>query len=161
MFDDSLDDLARVRTYTSSKIALQRLVHVKLLTNVANEFPFAGLVTDLFPTLERLVNDEEFVIRQHLAEQIRGLADVCAKKGGEEGYRILAEQLLFHLGKLVADNMAEVRPTREQRQLLLCSVLALIPWWQQRFCVNSNDIAKVYCVGSGWNGWLGWELALR
>jgi hypothetical protein len=39
MFDDSLDDLQRIATYSTSKIALQRLVHVKMLTNVAETFP--------------------------------------------------------------------------------------------------------------------------
>lgn len=39
MFDDTLNDLQRIATYSTSKIALQRLVHVKLLTSVAETFP--------------------------------------------------------------------------------------------------------------------------
>lgn len=64
MFDDTLNDLQRVTTYSSSRIALQRLVHVKMLTSVATEFPFPELVAQMFPLLERLASDEEFVIRQ-------------------------------------------------------------------------------------------------
>ncbi len=39
MFDDTLNDLQRIATYSTSKIALQRLVHVKMLTSVAEAFP--------------------------------------------------------------------------------------------------------------------------
>jgi serine/threonine-protein phosphatase 4 regulatory subunit 1 len=109
LFDDALDDLQRVKTYTASRIALQRLVHVKMLSNVAEEYDFDKLEELLFPVLDKLTNDEEFVIRQHLAEQIRGLAAVCATTTHPSGYRVLAEQLLYLLGKLAADNMAEVR----------------------------------------------------
>jgi serine/threonine-protein phosphatase 4 regulatory subunit 1 len=109
LFDDALDDLQRVKTYTASRIALQRLVHVKMLANVAEEFEFDKLEESLFPVLDKLTSDEEFVIRQHLAEQIRGLAAVCASTPHPNGYRVLVEQLLYLLGKLAADNMAEVR----------------------------------------------------
>ena len=64
MFDDTLNDLQRVVTYSSSRIALQRLVHVKMLTSVAQEFPFPDVLAHVFPLLERLASDEEFVIRQ-------------------------------------------------------------------------------------------------
>ena len=51
MFDDSLNDLQRIAQYCTSRIALQRLVHVKMLTNVAQEYPFqvpfwAGALSD-------------------------------------------------------------------------------------------------------------------
>jgi serine/threonine-protein phosphatase 4 regulatory subunit 1 len=152
MFDDSLNDLQRIAQYSTSRIALQRLVHVKMLTCVAQEYPFqvrcarslpsrhespssmtvfsksrppplcvrvlachvpAVLVQSVeevaFPLLEALVADAEVVIRQHVAEQIRGLATVCAETGTEKGYRLLVDQLLHHLNKLVSDDEAVVR----------------------------------------------------
>ncbi len=36
--DDSLDDLERVRRYAVSSIALQRMVHVKMMGEVAQQF---------------------------------------------------------------------------------------------------------------------------
>ena len=53
--------------------------------------------------------DAEFVIRQHVAEQIRGLATVCAETKTDRGYRLLVDQLLHHLNKLVSDEEAVVR----------------------------------------------------
>lgn len=63
----------------------------------------------MFPLLDALVHDGEVVIRQNVAEQIRGLAAVCAGLQSEKGYRILVEQLLSHLNKLVTDDEAVVR----------------------------------------------------
>ncbi len=62
-----------------------------------------------FPLLEALVGDEEVVIRQHVAEQMRGMARVCAGDKTEKGYRLLVDQLLHHLNRLVSDEEAVVR----------------------------------------------------
>ncbi len=40
LLDDTLDDLQRIGRYSTSTIALQRLVHLKMFTSVVQEFPF-------------------------------------------------------------------------------------------------------------------------
>jgi hypothetical protein len=89
-----------------------------------------------FPLLEALVGDVEVVIRQHVAEQIRGLAAVCAATKTDKGYRLLIEQLLHHLNKLVSDEEAVVRALslcpvrrREPSFFMATSRRCLAPVW--------------------------------
>lgn len=108
-FDDSLDDLHRIATYARSAIALQRLVHVRMMADVAAREGFAAAAQFILPLLDALLSDEEFLVRQHTAEQLRGLAEVAVKKGGAAGYEALLNTLLPAVARLLADAQPEVR----------------------------------------------------
>lgn len=107
--DDSLGDLERIQKYAYSNIALQRLVHVKMLSETARAIGFESTKNSLLPLLSTLVTDVEFVVRQHLAEQFSGLCKFFVEDGGESGYTLLVNSLLPLLSKLVGDSQAEVR----------------------------------------------------
>ncbi|CAB9500227.1 protein phosphatase 4 regulatory subunit 1 [Seminavis robusta] len=68
--DDDLPLLDRVVRYCRSSIALQRLVHVKMLAETAETVGSAPTLEALLPVFEHLVQDPESVIRQHVAAQI-------------------------------------------------------------------------------------------
>ena len=74
--DDSLSDLERVQKYVFSNIALQRLVHVKMIGGVANLVGFSEFMAHLLPLLDKIGKDEEFVVRQNVADQLVVLAEV-------------------------------------------------------------------------------------
>ena len=63
----------------------------------------------LFPLLEQLLKDHEYVVRQHLAQQVWGLAQLCVEAGSVAGYSAIVEQLLPVLAKLVSDPTPDVR----------------------------------------------------
>lgn len=63
----------------------------------------------LFPLLGQLLKDHEYVVRQHLAQQVWGLAQVCVEAGSVAGYSAIVEQLLPVLAKLVSDPTPDVR----------------------------------------------------
>jgi len=63
----------------------------------------------LLPLLDTLAADEEFMVRQTLATQLRGVAAVCVKDGGDEGYTAMLSRVLPVLSRLVSDAQAEVR----------------------------------------------------
>ncbi|DAZ98006.1 TPA: hypothetical protein N0F65_005164 [Lagenidium giganteum] len=67
--DDSLTDMERVAKYVCSNIALQRVIHVKMLEDTANSVGFETTCDQLIPLLEPLVCDVEYVVRQHVAFQ--------------------------------------------------------------------------------------------
>lgn len=48
-----------------------------MLGDVATTVGFELASTHLFPLLEALVRDEEFVVRQNVAQQLAILAQVC------------------------------------------------------------------------------------
>jgi serine/threonine-protein phosphatase 4 regulatory subunit 1 len=108
-FDDTLNDLERLERYGLSHIALQRLVHVRLLSGIAREFGFEAIRDRMFPIIDDLVKDEEFVLRQHLAEQFRGVASACKELGGDEGYALVIRKVLPSLARLISDVQPEVR----------------------------------------------------
>jgi len=68
--DDDLPLLDRIVRYCRSGIALQRLVHVKMLAETAETVGTKATLSTLIPILGSLVNDQESVIRQHLASQL-------------------------------------------------------------------------------------------
>lgn len=70
---------------------------------------FPRTQAEILPLLPKLVTDDEFVVRQHLAEQLRYVADVCGAEGSLEGYAAIIEGLLPLLQKLVSDQQPEVR----------------------------------------------------
>lgn len=74
--DDQLTDLQRIVRYTKSNIALQRLVHVRLLADVAEAVGFEDTHTYIIPLLESLSLDSESAIRQGLLEQVALLVKV-------------------------------------------------------------------------------------
>lgn len=78
--DDDLPIIDRVSRYCRSEIALQRLVHVKMLAE-CSELVGGGVTQDvLIPAVQPLVQDPESVIRQHLAAQLLPLCLVCMLK---------------------------------------------------------------------------------
>ncbi|KAA0160995.1 hypothetical protein FNF31_04069 [Cafeteria roenbergensis] len=107
--DDTLNDLERVEVYGDSHIALQRLVHVRLLAEVAETYGFEATRDRLLPLVDKRVSDEEFVVRQNLAEQLRGVARMLHEHGGDEGYSLIVERVLRSLARLVVDIQPEVR----------------------------------------------------
>lgn len=127
--DDDLPIIDRMVRYIHSAVALQRLVHVKMLAEAA---ALSGMVTTrdvLVPALEPLVIDPESVIRQHLAAQLVPIAIVTMmsslqgrtvaqwmdapseweRKYDTKGYRVVTETILEHLNTLIADTDLDVR----------------------------------------------------
>eukprot|EP00953_Heterococcus_sp_UTEX-ZZ885_P031738 16618-Heterococcus_DN1.PRE.1 len=153
--DDNMSQLDRVVKYSTSTIALQRLVHVKMLgetaaslgydeTDVLMQFcivttPIVSslihiTVRCIVPLFEALSLDEEYVVRQHLGEQMEPIARTCynttaATSSGSStsstatatqqhaqggGYRLIIETILPILSRLLGDSKAEVRATAGQ-----------------------------------------------
>ncbi len=83
------------------------------------------MVATIIPLIQSLSKDVEPVVKQHLVEQLKGLAKVwclmrgsysfnhCAQlsfeEGGEVGYRVVLEQILPVVGALLEDEKQEVR----------------------------------------------------
>ncbi|KAL7559959.1 hypothetical protein ACA910_008280 [Epithemia clementina (nom. ined.)] len=75
--DDDLPILERIVRYTQSQIALQRLVHVKMLGETAELAGILDTQEVIVPLLNGLMTDAESVIRQHLAAQLLTVSIVC------------------------------------------------------------------------------------
>lgn len=75
--DDDLAILERVIKYTQSSIALQRLVHVKMLSETAIMIGNLPTMQVLVPSIQPLLQDAESVIRQHVAAQLLPVSLVC------------------------------------------------------------------------------------
>ncbi|KAL7546764.1 hypothetical protein ACHAWF_010099, partial [Thalassiosira exigua] len=69
--DDDLPLLPRIRRYVRSGIALQRLVHVRMLGEASIESGRRSTATELVPLLPPLVRDGESIIRQRLCGELR------------------------------------------------------------------------------------------
>ena len=69
--DDDLPLLPRMQRYVQSSIALQRLVHVRMLGEVALEVGQQLTATELVPLLPPLVRDAESVIRQRACVELK------------------------------------------------------------------------------------------
>eukprot|EP01041_Mallomonas_annulata_P008877 gene8877-18379_t len=107
--DDNLPALDRLVRYSQSTIGLQRLVHVKMLADVASTVGFANTRDHIIPLLVPLSKDSEPAVRQHLCEQLIPLSKFCLAEGGHEGYRILLEKLIPTCAKELEYEKAEVR----------------------------------------------------
>lgn len=132
--DDSLSDLERVTKYVCSNIALQRVIHVKMLQETARSVGYAMVVKylkvlemgrltvgcnsrgrfqttceRLIPLLEPLVCDVEYVVRQHVAFQFPPLCRFLVDAGGDPGYSALLNKMIPLVTKLVSDDQHEVR----------------------------------------------------
>ncbi len=68
--DDTLPPLRRLLQYSQSPIALQRLVYVKQLSEVCISTSLHELQSSVLPVIRKLEEDEEYVVRQHLIEQV-------------------------------------------------------------------------------------------
>ncbi|GMF22068.1 unnamed protein product [Phytophthora lilii] len=107
--DDSLSDLQRVTKYVCSNIALQRVIHVKMLHETARGVGFRAACEQLLPLLEPLVCDVEYVVRQHVALQFPPLCQFLVEAEPDAGYRVLLDKLIPLVTKLVSDDQHEVR----------------------------------------------------
>jgi len=122
--DDDLSLLERVVRYVRSGIALQRLVHVKLIAETSKAVGTTSTINTLIPLLPPLMNDAESIIRQHLASQILPLCLTCMfgddpdfnpnKRGqkrvfNKRGYKIVTSIMLNHINALIIDHDIDVR----------------------------------------------------
>ncbi|RHY11173.1 hypothetical protein DYB28_000016 [Aphanomyces astaci] len=141
--DDTLTDLERVVRYVHSNIALQRVIHVRMLEETAvaagsvlpRQIPhvaaypalydsFEKTVEAIVPVLEPLVSDAEFVVRQHLAGQFPGLCKVhLVESGGDVGYKLVLDKMVPLLNRLVTDVQAEVRHIATDSVVLVAGVI--------------------------------------
>ena len=69
--DDDLPLLPRIQRYVQSSIALQRLVHVRMLGEVSLDIGRQSSATELVPLLSPLVRDGESIIRQRLCGELK------------------------------------------------------------------------------------------
>ena len=74
--DDNLSLIDRVARYVKSSIGLQRLVHTKMLSEVAIEVGLGRTKESLIPLLADLSVDPEPAVRQRLVEQLTPLSQV-------------------------------------------------------------------------------------
>ncbi|KAL3924299.1 MAG: hypothetical protein SGARI_006058, partial [Bacillariaceae sp.] len=129
--DDDLPLLDRIVKYCRSGIALQRLVHVKMLAETAETVGTKATLSTLVPILNSLVTDQESVIRQHLASQLLPLSIVSMVRNvgvgqklsvsdmledkslpkiyDSEGYKVVTGVIASHLQTLVMDPDVDVR----------------------------------------------------
>lgn len=108
-YDDTLDDVDRCVTYSASAIALQRLVHARLLADAARGAGFTRLVSSILPLLDPLSDDDEKIVRLATAEQLPGIALTLVQKGGDAGYQHVMDTVLPAVGRLLTDPDEEVR----------------------------------------------------
>lgn len=107
--DDRLSEKQRVLRYTKSSIGVQRLVHIKMLGDVAISVGYAEAVQIILPLLEPLSRDTEAVVKQHLGDQLKILAKFCIEQGGEDGYKTVRDKILPVAAGLLEDAKHEVR----------------------------------------------------
>lgn len=128
--DDDLPLLDRVVRYCRSGIALQRLVHVKMLAETSETVGMSLTLNSIVPLLTPLVSDPESIIRQHLASQLLPLSITCMVMGvgphgisveeilktpsvdrnlNDVGYEVVIDTLVSHLGTLIMDTDMDVR----------------------------------------------------
>ena len=100
-YDESLDDVGRCVTYSCSAIALQRLVHARLLADAASTASYAQIESSLLPLLEPLSNDDEYMVRAATAEQLPPLAQTLVRLGEEAGYQHVLDLVLPTAGRCV------------------------------------------------------------
>lgn len=126
--DDDLSLLDRVVRYVRSGIALQRLVHVKMIAETAKAVGTESTMNSLLPLLPPLVSDSESIIRQHLAMQLLPLCLTCmfgddpnfdpkARLSdhrtppiyNDGGYAIATVKLVSYMNTLLSDPDIDVR----------------------------------------------------
>ncbi|KAI9914924.1 hypothetical protein PsorP6_007749 [Peronosclerospora sorghi] len=123
--DDSLSDLERVTKYVCSNIALQRVIHVKMLHETARSVGFQATCDQLLPLLETLVCDVEYVVRQHVAQQFPPLCQFLVEAEPEVGYKVLLDKLIPLVTKLVSDDQHEVRTAASESLVDMAALVKL------------------------------------
>ncbi|KAJ0401247.1 hypothetical protein P43SY_010971 [Pythium insidiosum] len=123
--DDTLSDLDRVTKYICSNIALQRVIHVKMLADTARSVGLQATCDHLIPLLEPLVCDVEYVVRQHVALQFPPLAAflVQQESADDAGYRALLDRLVPLVSRLVSDKQHEVRSAANESLVALAALV--------------------------------------
>jgi len=129
--DDDLPLIDRIVRYCRSGIALQRLVHVKMLAETSETVGTKPTLSTLIPVLPALVSDQESVIRQHLASQLLPLSLVSMVRNvgrgqpykvsemledrtiekvyDAEGYKVVTTVVVGYLNNLIMDPDVDVR----------------------------------------------------
>jgi len=124
--DDELTLLDRVVRYVRSGIALQRLVHVKMIAETAKSVGPTSTMRALVPLFPPLVADQESIIRQHLATQMLPISLTCMLADNEyfnpeeipqshelvyneDGYKIVTSTIINHINTLITDTDMDVR----------------------------------------------------
>ena len=115
--DDDLPLLDRVVRYCRSSIALQRLVHVKMLAETAETVGCVPTFESLLPVIEHLVQDPESVIRQHVAAQILpvSLVAMLQNVGFQREYTV--QQMI--------DNPLLKKDYHEQGYMAVCTMVVV------------------------------------
>mmetsp|Transcript_4573 Transcript_4573/g.8816 ORF Transcript_4573/g.8816 Transcript_4573/m.8816 type:complete len:978 (+) Transcript_4573:228-3161(+) len=124
--DDDLSLLERVVRYVRSGIALQRLVHVKMIAETAKAVGTESTINAILPLLPPLVSDSESIIRQHLAMQLLPLCLTCmfgddpafdpkdkstveSRVYNDGGYAIATLKIVSYMNTLICDSDMDVR----------------------------------------------------
>lgn len=121
--DDSLSDLQRVTKYVCSNIALQRVIHVKMLHETAITVGFQATCNQLLPLLEPLVCDVEYVVRQHVALQFPLLCQFLVEAEFDVGYKLMLAKLIPLVSKLISDDQHEVRSAASESLVEMASMV--------------------------------------
>ena len=121
--DENLTEIQRIVHYVQCSIGLRRLVHVKMLGEVAISVGFDKTLATIIPLLPALSRDSEQVVKQHLAEQLTIIATFFFTKGGHEGYRAVIDNLLSVVAVLLEDDKLEVRQSASQTLVEIASYL--------------------------------------
>ena len=111
IIDDNLSELERVVHYVNSTIGLQRLVHVKMISSVADSFSFEQIENSLVPLFSTVAKDSEPSIRRVFAAQLPQIAKRCIALEEEKGYRVVVDHILPTIATLLEDDKAEIRET--------------------------------------------------
>ena len=86
-----------------------RLVHVSMLSDVAQDVGYEIMVDRLVPLLPKLCDDDEWVVRTAVAPEIATMCQLCVALGFGKGYDLVVSQLLPLLAKLAGDSHDDVR----------------------------------------------------
>ena len=83
IIDEGLSNIDRVCQYTSASVALMRLVHVSMISDVAHDVGYDTMVDRLFPLLPKLCDDDEWVVRTKWRLKLPPCAN-CPSRSGQE-----------------------------------------------------------------------------
>lgn len=107
--DENLSETERIKTYITSSIALQRLVHVRAITTCAKHIGCTETCREILPLLKDVATDDEPVIREAFADQLAELATFFAASGDAAAYTCVLNDLLPLLRTLIRDSDTQVR----------------------------------------------------
>lgn len=110
-----------------------------MMSDIAQSVGYQQTKSEILPLIEKVVQDEEFVVRQHVALQFPALCSFLVASDKTEGYQIFVDRMLPLLAKLIADQHQDVRtaagdslvsvaslvPSEDQGQYILTTVLPL------------------------------------